>query len=100
MKKCTLPVKVPMDVPVVKIVSGEVSSCFYKLNVTTVFVNEALSLLCYKGNDHLVMLTVDGALYTSGCGEQGQLGRVPECFASRGGRKGLGMLFVICMMTL
>lgn len=41
------------------------------------------------GNDHLVMLTVDGDLFTCGCGEQGQLGRVPALFANRGGRKGL-----------
>ena len=27
----------------------------------------------------------------SGCAEQGQLGRVAECFAGRGGRKGIGM---------
>lgn len=52
-------------------------------------MNLVIALL--KGNDHLVMLTVSGALYTSGCGEQGQLGRVPECFANRGGRKGLSM---------
>lgn len=39
----------------------------------------------------------------SGCAEQGQLGRVAECFAGRGGRKGLGkkkllifFLFQIC----
>ncbi|XP_030638003.1 regulator of chromosome condensation [Chanos chanos] len=62
MKKCTVPTKVPIDEPVVKIASG---------------------------NDHLVMLTLNGDLYTSGCGEQGQLGRVPERFANRGGRKGL-----------
>ncbi len=37
------------------------------------------------------MLTVNGELYTSGCGEQGQLGRVAEHFANRGGRKGLSM---------
>lgn len=36
------------------------------------------------------MLTADGDLYTLGCGEQGQLGRVPELFANRGGRQGLG----------
>lgn len=36
------------------------------------------------------MLTTDGDLYTLGCGEQGQLGRVPELFANRGGRQGLG----------
>ena len=41
------------------------------------------------------MLTVDGDLYTLGSGEQGQLGRVPELFANRGGRQGLGRcLFV------
>ncbi|XP_072534925.1 regulator of chromosome condensation [Salminus brasiliensis] len=62
MKKCTLPAKVPLDKSVVKIASG---------------------------NDHLVMLTVNGEIYTSGCGDQGQLGRVPERFANRGGRKGL-----------
>jgi len=48
-------------------------------------------LIHSKGNDHLVMLTVHGELYTSGCGEQGQLGRVAEHFANRGGRKGLSM---------
>ncbi|KAJ3598625.1 hypothetical protein NHX12_002130 [Muraenolepis orangiensis] len=67
MKKCTLPVKIPMPQPVLKIVSG---------------------------NDHLVMLTVGGDLYSSGCGEQGQLGRVPELFADRGGRKGLPRLLI------
>lgn len=48
-----------------------------------------------KGNDHLVMLTVTGELYTSGCGEQGQLGRVAEHFANRGGRKGLSMYLAV-----
>ncbi|KAJ8340880.1 hypothetical protein SKAU_G00331710 [Synaphobranchus kaupii] len=67
MKKCTLPVKVSVDEPVIKIASG---------------------------NDHLVMLTLSGDLYSSGCGEQGQLGRVPERFANRGGRKGLQRLLV------
>ena len=28
----------------------------------------------------------------TGCGEQGQLGRIPECFSARGGRRGIGML--------
>ncbi|KAG8451226.1 hypothetical protein GDO86_003458 [Hymenochirus boettgeri] len=67
MKKCAVPVQVKMNVPVVKIASG---------------------------NDHLVMLTIDGDLYTSGCGEQGQLGRVPERFTNRGGRKGLERLLI------
>lgn len=48
------------------------------------------AFLLPSGNDHLVMLTTDGDLYTLGCGEQGQLGRVPELFANRGGRQGLG----------
>lgn len=47
-----------------------------------------------SGNDHLVMLTTDGDLYTLGCGEQGQLGRVPELFANRGGFQGLERLLV------
>uniref|UniRef100_T1J8U9 RCC1-like domain-containing protein n=1 Tax=Strigamia maritima TaxID=126957 RepID=T1J8U9_STRMM len=45
-----------------------------------------------SGSDHLVLLTTQGHLYTCGCAEQGQLGRVAECFTSRGGRKGLGLL--------
>ncbi|KAL7874500.1 hypothetical protein SRHO_G00054700 [Serrasalmus rhombeus] len=62
MKKSVLPARVPLDKSVIKIASG---------------------------NDHLVMLTQNGEIYTSGCGDQGQLGRVPERFANRGGRKGL-----------
>lgn len=73
MKKCSLPVKVPLDKPVVKIASG---------------------------NDHLVMLTLNGELYTSGCGEQGQLGRVAEHFANRGGRKGLMRLLEPQMVAM
>lgn len=38
----------------------------------------------------MVIVTLDGNLYTSGTAEQGQLGRVPEHFSNRGGRKGLG----------
>ncbi|KAM4044542.1 regulator of chromosome condensation [Anomaloglossus baeobatrachus] len=67
MKKSMVPIQVHINAPVVKIASG---------------------------NDHLVMLTSDGHLYTSGCGEQGQLGRVPERFTNRGGRKGLERLLM------
>ncbi|XP_060061692.1 regulator of chromosome condensation isoform X5 [Erinaceus europaeus] len=67
MKKSMVPVQVQLSMPVVKVASG---------------------------NDHLVMLTTDGDLYTLGCGEQGQLGRVPELFANRGGRQGLERLLV------
>lgn len=45
-----------------------------------------------SGCDHVVILTEQGDIYTFGCGEQGQLGRIPECFSSRGGRKGVGIL--------
>jgi len=45
-----------------------------------------------SGSDHLIALTVDGEIYTVGNSEQGQLGRVPERFAHRGGRSGLKLL--------
>uniref|UniRef100_A0A3B3U5T9 Regulator of chromosome condensation 1 n=1 Tax=Poecilia latipinna TaxID=48699 RepID=A0A3B3U5T9_9TELE len=48
MKTCPVPVKIPLTEPVVKIASG---------------------------NDHIVLLTLDGNLFTSGSAEQGQLGR-------------------------
>lgn len=41
-----------------------------------------------SGADHFVCLSVDGQVYTCGCAEQGQLGRVAEVFSNRGGRKG------------
>ncbi|XP_047105720.1 regulator of chromosome condensation isoform X2 [Schistocerca piceifrons] len=47
-----------------------------------------------SGADHLVMLTNDGHIYTCGCGEQGQLGRVSERAANRSCRQGLGHLLV------
>ncbi|XP_022049124.2 regulator of chromosome condensation [Acanthochromis polyacanthus] len=73
MKASAVPVKVPMTEPVVKIASG---------------------------NDHLVMVTLEGNLYTSGTAEQGQLGRVPEHFSNRGGRKGLERLLVPQMVKV
>jgi len=45
-----------------------------------------------SGSDHLVMLGREGQLWTMGNGEQGQLGRVAEIFAHRGGRRGLKAL--------
>eukprot|EP00093_Oithona_nana_P004164 04164.XXX_153890_152127_1 [CDS] Oithona nana genome sequencing. len=47
-----------------------------------------------SGTDHLAMLTSAGELYTVGCGEQGQLGRVAERFVARGGRRGLELLLL------
>ena len=45
-----------------------------------------------SGSDHLAMLSSDGQLWTMGNSEQGQLGRVNEKFAHRGGRRGLAAL--------
>lgn len=42
-----------------------------------------------SGNDHTVALTKEGNIFTWGCAEQGQLGRIMGCFTSRGGRRGL-----------
>lgn len=42
-----------------------------------------------SGNDHTVALSKDGDIFTWGCAEQGQLGRIMGCFTSRGGRRGL-----------
>ncbi|KAI0232390.1 Regulator of chromosome condensation [Lamellibrachia satsuma] len=47
-----------------------------------------------SGTDHLVCLTKKGEIFTLGCADQGQLGRVAECFAVRGGRKGIGFLLI------
>lgn len=45
-----------------------------------------------SGSDHVALLTDQGELYTLGCAEQGQLGRVGERFVARGGRRGLDLL--------
>ena len=47
-----------------------------------------------SGVDHIVLLTNEGALYTLGNAEQGQLGRVGQRYTSRGGhnRRGLELL--------
>ncbi|VUZ50366.1 unnamed protein product [Hymenolepis diminuta] len=45
-----------------------------------------------SGQDHLVCLTDEGLLFTMGCGEQGQLGRIAERFAKDGGRNGIDLL--------
>lgn len=45
-----------------------------------------------SGGDHLAMLTQGGDIFTMGNSEQGQLGRVPEKFGHRGGRRGGQML--------
>lgn len=45
-----------------------------------------------SGADHLVLLSESGSVYTCGCGEQGQLGRVAARTASRNARQGMGPL--------
>ncbi|XP_033122882.1 regulator of chromosome condensation-like [Anneissia japonica] len=45
-----------------------------------------------SGNDHLCLLSDQGLLFSMGSADQGQLGRVAECFSLRGGRKGLGLV--------
>ena len=42
-----------------------------------------------SGVDHLAMLSSEGQIWTMGNSEQGQLGRINEKFAHRGGRRGL-----------
>ena len=52
--------------------------------------NRAIKLA--SGCEHVVLLTSNSDVITFGCAEQGQLGRVPEVFSSRGGRKGIQFL--------
>nr|XP_039271836.1 regulator of chromosome condensation-like isoform X2 [Styela clava] len=40
-----------------------------------------------SGCDHVAMITDEGKVFTLGCGEQGQLGRLSKYALSRGGRK-------------
>ncbi|CAH1773702.1 unnamed protein product [Owenia fusiformis] len=47
-----------------------------------------------SGGDFLVCLSDAGEIFTLGCAEQGQLGRVAECFSQRGGRKGLDLILL------
>ncbi|CAG4993042.1 unnamed protein product, partial [Colias eurytheme] len=53
-----------------------------------------------SGGDHLVVLSVTGAVYTMGCGEQGQLGRLAQRSASRDARQGFSALLVPSKVTL
>ncbi|KAG9330975.1 hypothetical protein JZ751_021416 [Albula glossodonta] len=104
MKKCTVPVQVPLEEPVIKIASAlSAHSTDPSVALSAHGTDPSVALSAHgtdpsvalsahgtdPSNDHLVMLTLGGDLYSSGCGEQGQLGRVPERFANRGGRKGL-----------
>lgn len=41
-----------------------------------------------SGGDHIVFLTITGDVYTCGCPEQGQLGRVTERGSNRNNARG------------
>lgn len=47
-----------------------------------------------SGADHLVMLSMDGKVYTVGCGEQGQLGRVSARSSGGESRRGKAQLLM------
>ncbi|XP_026324538.1 regulator of chromosome condensation-like isoform X2 [Hyposmocoma kahamanoa] len=53
-----------------------------------------------SGGDHLVVLSTSGSVYTMGCGEQGQLGRLSQRSASRDTRQGFSALLVPSKVTL
>ncbi|KAL0860080.1 hypothetical protein ABMA27_010395 [Loxostege sticticalis] len=53
-----------------------------------------------SGGDHLVILSSSGAVYTMGCGEQGQLGRLSQRSASRDARQGFSALLAPMKVTL
>ncbi|XP_063167952.1 regulator of chromosome condensation [Candoia aspera] len=67
------PVELQLDVPIVKIASG---------------------------SHHLALVSSVGNLYTCGCGDNGQLGRVPQIFVVRGGRRGLERLLLPQVVTI
>lgn len=54
--------------------------------------NDDRAVKITSGNDHVVILTEGGTIFTFGSGEQGQLGRIKECFTHRGGRRGVNLL--------
>ena len=73
-----------------------------KMEVEAVFVKVGVDVVkIISGGDHLVMLTRDGDIFTMGNSEQGQLGRVPEMFAHREGRRaGSSRMFGLGVTTL
>lgn len=58
-----------------------------------------------SGADHIIFLTIHGDVYTCGCPEQGQLGRITERGSSRNARSGIGkgqigMEFIIYLVII
>jgi len=54
----------------------------------------------FPGSDHLVILTESGSIFTCGCPEQGQLGRVGPRNATRERRSGFGDFLVPVRLNL
>lgn len=61
---------------------------------------EARVIKIASGADHLVMLTANGHVFTCGCGEQGQLGRLSERAASRSSRQGLSEFILLLLIKI
>ncbi|XP_065205773.1 regulator of chromosome condensation-like [Planococcus citri] len=59
-----------------------------KPKMPTLIMNNAAKIA--SGANHLLILSTEGLLYSLGCAEQGQLGRISVRFADRGSRCGLG----------
>ncbi|XP_047541079.1 regulator of chromosome condensation-like [Vanessa atalanta] len=53
-----------------------------------------------SGGDHLVILSTSGSVYTMGCGEQGQLGRLSQRSATRDARQGFSALLSPARVSL
>nr|XP_018916579.1 PREDICTED: regulator of chromosome condensation isoform X2 [Bemisia tabaci] len=76
---------------------GLTPSGIQKVPVELVLPTRVLKLA--SGADHLALLTVDGQVYTCGCGEQGQLGRLPERSAQRNNRLGIVQLLTPAIVS-
>lgn len=63
-----------------------------KSNTPVKVISDLKIVRITSGSDHMACITKSGDLYTFGNAEQGQLGRVAECFSNRGGRKGIGFV--------
>ncbi|CAG5111590.1 Oidioi.mRNA.OKI2018_I69.chr2.g5881.t1.cds [Oikopleura dioica] len=53
-----------------------------------------------SGADHLILLDTEGNVWSMGCAESGQLGRISSHFCTKGGRRGLGKILKAEMIHL
>nr|CAB3265493.1 regulator of chromosome condensation [Phallusia mammillata] len=53
-----------------------------------------------SGNDHIVMVSAVGTVFTFGCAEQGQLGRIARYFTDRGGRRSSNSFLRPCKVSI